>query len=164
MADARYEDGATRPINLVARDGDDLAVISALVQDSVLVAGDLRYSKSKRRFALLINRFRWEDGASHAPERVRSLLVLDDVRQPNQLFMQRLGAPTGCAIIVTSRIRMLADHLPLDALFNINPLDERQARTLLGSLLGEALLLAEPQAVLDLIARCKGNVLLGIRL
>lgn len=80
MADARFEDGATRPINLVARDGDDLAVLSSLVQDAVLVAGDLRYSKSKRRFALLINRFRWEDGVGRTPERVRSLLVIEDAR------------------------------------------------------------------------------------
>lgn len=79
MADARFEDGATRPLNLVARDADDLAVISALVQDAVLTAGDLRYHKTKRRFALLINRFRWEDGTARSPERVRSLLVLDDV-------------------------------------------------------------------------------------
>ena len=79
MADARFEDGATRPINLVARDVEDLAVLSALVQDAVLTAGDMRYVKSKRRFALLINRFRWEDGAARAPERVRSLLIFDDV-------------------------------------------------------------------------------------
>ena len=79
MADARFEDGATRPLNLVARDDGDLAVISALVQDAVLSAGDMRYQKSKRRFTLLINRFRWEDGTIRSPERVRSLLVLDDV-------------------------------------------------------------------------------------
>ena len=79
MADARFEDGANRPVNLVARDGADLGVISALVQDAVLSSGDLRYQKSRRRFALLINRFRWEDTAGHAPERVRSLLVLDGV-------------------------------------------------------------------------------------
>ena len=79
MADARYEDGASRPLNLLARDAGDLAVISALVQDAVLTAGDMRYVRSKRRFALLINRFRWEDGAARGAERVRSLLVIDDV-------------------------------------------------------------------------------------
>lgn len=79
MADARFEDGAARPINLVARDAADLAVISALVQDAVLTAGDLRFQQSKRRFAMLINRFRWEDSTAPAPERVRSLLVFDDV-------------------------------------------------------------------------------------
>lgn len=79
MADARFEDGATRPINLVARDEDDLAVLSALVQDAVLTAGDIGYTKPKRRLVLLINRFRWEDGTAQKPERVRSLLVFDEV-------------------------------------------------------------------------------------
>ena len=79
MADARFEDGATRPINLLAQEADDLAVLSALVQDAVLTAGDMRYQKSKRRFTLLINRFRWEEGAARSPERVRSLLVIGDV-------------------------------------------------------------------------------------
>ena len=79
MADARFEDGATRPINLVARDEGDLAVIAALTQDAVLTASDLRYEKARRRFAMLINRFRWEDGSTRSPERVRSLLVFDDV-------------------------------------------------------------------------------------
>jgi Protein of unknown function (DUF2948) len=79
MADARFEDGAEKPVNLLAQDADDLAVISALVQDAVLSASDMRWTRSKRRFALLINRFRWEDSANHAPERVRSLLVIEDV-------------------------------------------------------------------------------------
>ena len=79
MADARFEDGAARPINLVAQDTDDLAVLSALVQDAVLTAGDMRYQKSKRRFTLLINRFRWEEGAARSPERVRSLLMIGEV-------------------------------------------------------------------------------------
>ena len=79
MADARFEDGATRPINLLAQEADDLAVLSALVQDAVLTAGDIRYQKSKRRFSLLLNRFRWEEGATRSPERVRSLLVFGDV-------------------------------------------------------------------------------------
>jgi hypothetical protein len=79
MADARFEDGATGPLHLVAQDAADLAVISALVQDAVLTAADLRFTKPKRRFALLINRFRWEDGSARRPERARSLLVFEDV-------------------------------------------------------------------------------------
>ena len=34
--DARFEDGADRPVRLAALDAEDLRVISALVQDSVL--------------------------------------------------------------------------------------------------------------------------------
>lgn len=83
MADARFEDGEVGPLNLVARDGEDLQVISALVQDAVLTGADLKWERSKRRFACLINRFRWEDRAAAEAarrpyERVRALLVIED--------------------------------------------------------------------------------------
>lgn len=76
--DAAYEDGAEAPLNLKAFETDDLPVISALVQDAVFPGSELRFLPSKRRFALLINRFRWEDKARRA-ERVQSLLSFEDV-------------------------------------------------------------------------------------
>lgn len=83
MTDARFEDGAPRqPLNLAAVDGDDVTVISALLQDSVLPVTEMRWQPAQRRFALLANRFRWEDAATaeqrNAPERVQSLLIIDD--------------------------------------------------------------------------------------
>ena len=84
MTDASYQDGAETPLHLVAQDADDLQVISSLVQDAVLNATDMKYQAAKRRFALLVNRFRWEDRAAaevarRPYERVRSLLVIEDV-------------------------------------------------------------------------------------
>ena len=35
MSDARFEDGAEQPLRLMAQDADDLAVLSALLQDAV---------------------------------------------------------------------------------------------------------------------------------
>ena len=49
MADARFEDGDERPLNLFAQDGDDLGVISALVQDSVLPVTEMTYDSRRRR-------------------------------------------------------------------------------------------------------------------
>jgi hypothetical protein len=82
--DARFADGAEHPLNLVARDAEDLAVISALVQDAVLDAADMTWDRRKRRFAALVNRFRWEDRAAAEAggrpyERVRAMLVAEDV-------------------------------------------------------------------------------------
>lgn len=82
--DARFEDGDDRPLALKAQDTDDLQVISALVQDAVLPAPEMRYDASARRFAMLINRFRWEDTdnakrSGRPVERVQAVLVLDDV-------------------------------------------------------------------------------------
>ena len=79
--DATFEEGSERPLNLGALEPEDLAVISALVQDAVFPADEMSWRPGARRFALLLNRFRWEDRGRerHGPERVRSLLVIDNV-------------------------------------------------------------------------------------
>lgn len=84
MTDARFEDGAERPLRLIAQGADDVPVLSALVQDAVLSGADLTWDRPRRRFAALLNRFRWEDRAAAEAqgrpfERVRSLLVVEDV-------------------------------------------------------------------------------------
>lgn len=82
MADARFSDADAAPLHLGAADMDDLQVLSALVQDAVLSVADIAYDRGARRLALLINRFRWEDGAvaeGRIPaERVRALLLVGD--------------------------------------------------------------------------------------
>ena len=83
MADARFEDASEAPLHLVARDAEDLAVLSALVQDAVFPITEMRWQAGRRRFGLLINRFRWEDRdaaerAGRRFERVQSLLVVDE--------------------------------------------------------------------------------------
>ena len=81
MTDARFEDAREAPLNLGAQDGDDLQVLSSLTQDAVFPASEMRWDRKAHRFALLINRFRWEEGPARAtaPERVQSLLVFDTV-------------------------------------------------------------------------------------
>jgi hypothetical protein len=83
MADARFEDGGEAPLHLVAQDAADLGVLAALVQDAVFPITEMRWQKARRRFALLVNRFRWEDReaadrAGRSYERVQSLLVVDE--------------------------------------------------------------------------------------
>ncbi len=48
------------PLRLRALDADDLAVVSAHLQDAILRVGDIAYLPKHRRFALLLNRFCWE--------------------------------------------------------------------------------------------------------
>ncbi|KGJ04984.1 Protein of unknown function [Paracoccus halophilus] len=86
MNDARFADADPAPLALMASDADDLTVISALVQDSVLPVSEIAYDRRHRQLALLLNRFRWED-AEHARreerayERVRSVLLISDVQK-----------------------------------------------------------------------------------
>jgi hypothetical protein len=60
------------PLRLAAHDREDLAVISALLQDSVARLGDLAYIVPQRRFAAVFNRFRWEDKSRGAGQRIRT--------------------------------------------------------------------------------------------
>ena len=79
--DATFEDGRDAPLNLGALDSEDVQVISALVQDAVFPITEMQWNAKQRRFGLLLNRFRWEEGArgKTAPERVQSLLAFDGV-------------------------------------------------------------------------------------
>jgi len=79
VEDARFEDADEAPMALRALDVDDLKVISTLTQDAVFPASEMTWDRKRRRFALLLNRFRWEDrGHRRAPERVQSVLVIED--------------------------------------------------------------------------------------
>jgi hypothetical protein len=88
MSDARFEDGAPHgpdaPLRLLAQDPGDIPALSALIQDAVFTGADITYLAKRRRLALLLNRFRWEDHAaalsSGRPyERVKSLLIIDNI-------------------------------------------------------------------------------------
>lgn len=47
-------------LKLRAVDGDDLKVVSAMLQDAIVPICDLAYLPGERRFILIANRFRWE--------------------------------------------------------------------------------------------------------
>jgi len=65
-------------LKLLALDSEDLEVISATTQDAVVRVGDMGYAKADRRFALLMNRYAWEEG-SKSPQRKRAALHFDRV-------------------------------------------------------------------------------------
>ena len=51
-------------IKLQALDAEDLAILSALVQDAVVRAADIAYLREPKRFALVCNRFDWDQATS----------------------------------------------------------------------------------------------------
>jgi hypothetical protein len=67
---------AAQPLQLLAQDQDDLAVISAALQDAVAKVGDISFEAKARRLTIAFNRFRWEAGVR---QRVRSALQLGGV-------------------------------------------------------------------------------------
>jgi len=67
-------------LKLIALDADDLAVISAHLQDAVLQVGDIAYLPKDKRFAAITNRFDWfnalQDGKSEKAEFARRRTAL----------------------------------------------------------------------------------------
>ena len=74
---------AATPLRLTAEDAEDLKAISALLQDAVLTVADMAYLQKTRRFAAVLNRFRWEADdkgrTAKTGTRVRSGLHIENV-------------------------------------------------------------------------------------
>lgn len=75
-------------LKLIALDAEDLEVISAHLQDAVMRVGDMTYLPREQRFAMILNRFNWEQALEQKPrrrqlsfERRRTGLHFDRVRK-----------------------------------------------------------------------------------
>ena len=99
--DARFRDGADKPLRLRALDADDLAVIAAITQDAVFPVSEMRWDRKARRFALLINRFRWEDGQQSA-ERVQAVLAFEDVMAVQTQGIDKADKDLVCSLLSIS--------------------------------------------------------------
>jgi hypothetical protein len=102
--DAKFEDGREAPLNLGAQDAEELQVLSALIQDAIFPITEMKWQAKQRRFGLLLNRFRWEEGArvQNAPERVQSILVIDNVLSVASQGVDRSETDTILSILSAS--------------------------------------------------------------
>lgn len=59
--DERRKTPRFSPLRLRAEDAEDVIVLAACLQDATLRATDMAWQPQQRRFAMVLNRFRWED-------------------------------------------------------------------------------------------------------
>ncbi|MBB3408366.1 hypothetical protein FHT87_002269 [Rhizobium sp. BK316] len=78
-------------LKLVALDSEDLAVISAHMQDSVFKVADIDWSSRDKQFAIAANRFVWEEAARKRKgfERRRAALVFKRVLSVRSIGIDR---------------------------------------------------------------------------
>ena len=85
-------------LKLVAIDAEDMQIISACLQDAVASVGDTAWLPKRHRFAVLFNRFRWENETStglglklglRRHERVRCAVHFDGVLKVRTLGLTR---------------------------------------------------------------------------
>lgn len=68
-----------KPLRLIASEPDEVEIVSAALQDAVAQLGDIKWDRRARRFTLVVNRYRWEDGKRGPGWRVRSALDIGSV-------------------------------------------------------------------------------------
>ena len=73
-------------LKLIARTEEDLRVISAHLQDSIVSTSDIASLKKNNIFLMQLNRFMWEDvekGVFRKNKRIRTILKFDNVIEVN---------------------------------------------------------------------------------
>jgi len=78
-------------LKMRAEDADDLSVLSACLQDAVVLVREMRYLPGEKQFVMVFNRFRWEEmeselGEDDQPvyERVHCGICFDNVTAVRQ--------------------------------------------------------------------------------
>tara|TARA_A100001011_G_scaffold400105_1_gene512364 strand:- start:1455 stop:1898 length:444 start_codon:yes stop_codon:yes gene_type:complete len=83
-------------LKLLATSEEDLKVISAHLQDSIVSNLDIVLLKKNRIFMLQLNRFMWEDvekGVFRKNKRIRTILKLDNVLDVSSKNIKQKGKP-----------------------------------------------------------------------
>lgn len=105
-------------LKLIALDAEDLDVISATTQDAIVRTAEMGYARADKRFALLMNRFAWEDGhkgGSKTGIRKRAALHFDHVTAVKAAGFDP-AAPEGTLELLTirfSEINSPSGHIDL---------------------------------------------------
>ena len=72
----------SKNLKLIARTDEDLRVISAHLQDSIVTTDNIANLKKNKIFLMQLNRFMWEDvekGVFRKNKRIRTILKFDNV-------------------------------------------------------------------------------------
>jgi hypothetical protein len=89
----------TKTLKLAAADAEDLQMLSARLQDAAGKLKDFVWLPRQRRFAAMLNRFRWED-AKGPGTRVRAALRFDGVSKVQSANVKR-GASEAVVSLLT---------------------------------------------------------------
>ena len=69
-------------LKLIGKNQEDLKIISAYIQDSIVTVGDMVFLEKNRIFLMMVNRFMWEsvkEGISKQNKRIRCAIKFEEV-------------------------------------------------------------------------------------
>ena len=88
-------------INLIAKNQEDLRVISAYLQDSIVTVKDIVFLKKNRTFVMIVNRFMWEGAEKESfgkNKRIRCAVKFEEVIkvESKNINQQNKNKPMEC--------------------------------------------------------------------
>jgi Protein of unknown function (DUF2948) len=111
---AEQRDRPADALKLLARDEEDLAVISAVLQDALIPVPEMAYLPDERRFALVANRFRWEAPADRPRENFERRLTGLSIGGVTGVRRRGFNPGDPMRILVLLALRRVAGALQLD--------------------------------------------------
>ena len=96
-------------LKLLGKNQEDLKVISAYLQDSILIVKDIVFLKKNRTFVMIVNRFMWEDaekGVFRKNKRIRSAVKFEEVIKvkSKNINQKNKNKPLECLAVKCSSI------------------------------------------------------------
>ena len=96
-------------LKLIGKNEDDLKVISAYLQDSIVVVKDIVFLKKNKSFIMIVNRFMWENvekGVSRQNKRIRCAVKFEEVIkvESKNINQKNKNKPLECLAIKCSPI------------------------------------------------------------
>ena len=96
-------------LKLIGKNQNDLKVISAYSQDSVITVKDIVFLKKNKIFIMIINRFMWEDaekGIFRENKRIRCAIKFEEVlnAKAKNINQKKKSKPLECLTIETRLI------------------------------------------------------------
>ena len=102
-------------LKLLALNDDDLKVLSAHLQDSVVLVKDMIFLKKSRTFLMMVNRFMWEDIelGIFKKDKILELLSIDSEVKNNKKELLITFAGNNEIILIVEEINILLDDVGL---------------------------------------------------
>jgi len=96
-------------LKLLGKNQEDLKVISAYLQDSILIIKDIAFLKQNRTFVMIVNRFMWENvekGVFRHNKRIRCAVKFEEVIkvESKNINQKNKNKPLECLAIKCSSI------------------------------------------------------------
>ena len=109
-------------LKLIGKNQEDLKVVSAYLQDSIVATKDIVFLKKNRTFIMIASRFMWEDverGVFRKNKRIRCALKFEDIQQVKSKNIDQKNKDLTLELLAIDLIKN-KDRFEINLIFNNN--------------------------------------------